>query len=124
MTNKYNSTTKRKRLPPSLSKEAKTLMVSKVTLQLERNGIITKHELYFDKEPLSVKEMYNNGFLGDIEFHHAGGLIEKAEIEAGPKGEFEGTVHGAFVFKVRMLSPHAQYQPKVVKFNYNVYTKC
>lgn len=92
--------------------------VLKMLITIERDGVRTTHPLFFSHDPLPVSEMYSRGFLGDIEFYRAGGVIEKAELEAGPKGEFEGDTIGRFVFKV--VNPNTK-QPigaKVVKFNF------
>lgn len=93
-------------------------LVLKMLITIERNGVRTTHPLSFSHDPLPISEMYAIGFLGDIEFEHQGGIIEKAEVEAGPKGEFDGDVVGRFVFKVVNRETKNPIDAKVVKFNF------
>ena len=92
--------------------------VTKMEITIERNGIATKHPLFFDHDPIKVKEMYSQGFLGDIEFNHPEGVVEKAELEAGPVGEFDGDKVGKFVFKLTNPKTKEPLGAKVTKFNF------
>lgn len=101
--------------PPATSQQP---YVTKIEVAISRNGNITKHPLYFD-EKLTLKEMYNVGFLGDIEFEHPSGVIEKAELEAGPVGSFEGDIVGRFVFRLARVGSEIPLDAHVVKFNFS-----
>lgn len=73
-------------------------MIEKVSIWIRRGEKNTKHELYFDD--LSITELYTVGFCGPLEFYKDGDLENILELTAGPKGEFEGDVHGNHVFSV------------------------
>lgn len=100
------------------SKTSQPTIVRQVTVAIRRGNTTTKHEIVFDNEPLSLKEMYSVGFIGDLEFRHPSGILEKGEVEAGPKGEFEGDEIGRFVFRVKMLDAGSPQDAHVVKFNF------
>lgn len=65
----------------------------------DRNGTVLRHPLVFDREPLTLKEMYRRGFLGDLEFIHEDGSVSVEELEAGPVGDFDGVQVGRFVYR-------------------------
>lgn len=97
--------------------------VRKISIVIEKDGRRSNHELFFNGQRLTLREMYKIGFLGDIRFEGYGGITEPAEVEAGPIGEFEGDIVGKFVFRIRRTGAQAGYpiKAKVVKFNYVIY---
>lgn len=113
-----NKTARAPKTKASSRPAPKETFVKKMIVTVSRNGRLSKHELYFNQEPLSLKEMYNVGFLGDLEFCHPGGIIEKAELEAAPLGEFNGDVVGRFVFKITKPGTDITMNANVVKFNF------
>ncbi|MBQ9173727.1 MAG: hypothetical protein IJ161_08375 [Bacteroidales bacterium] len=119
-----NSTTRnlRPRRKVNLSAPVKNVpketFVSKMIFTITYNGKTEKHCTEFDENELSLKEMYKIGFLGDIEFRHGGGLVEKADLEAGPIGAFKGDEVGRFVFRITRVSDGKPINAHVVKFNF------
>lgn len=94
-------------------------IVDRMVITIERGGVVTRHPLYFDDDdPLTLKEMYNEGFLGDIEFSHPGGIVEKAELIAGPAKDFEGDVVGRFAFRLVYPNSKTPFPARVKKFNF------
>lgn len=106
----------RRRAEPARS--SKPELVRRITVTLSRNGRKSQHNLYFDNDRLTLRELYEVGFLGDIEFRDTNGILEKAELEAGPFGEFQGDRIGRLAFRVRMLDPANKDEVHVVKFYY------
>lgn len=93
--------------------------VKKMILTINYKGLIEKHELYFEEEPLSLKEMYNVGFVGDLELKEANGGIRIADVDAGPVGQFKGDEVGRHVF--RIIEPKSKSVIEgahVIKFNF------
>lgn len=93
--------------------------VTKITLSVSRENKTTKHEIYFDEEPLTLREMYEDGFLGDLEFLNDDGSVRPAELVAGPKGEFDGDVVSHFVFLIRDPETKEPMDAHVRQFNFS-----
>lgn len=110
-----NNTPKRRR---SHGTKTADLYVTKIIITIERNSVTTKHPLYFGTKELSLKEMYQNGFLGDINFEHPSGVIENAELEAGPIGSFDGDEVGKFVFRLTRVGKGPSLNARVKKMNF------
>lgn len=109
----------RQRLPVAKKSAPTPTIVTKIEVSIEREGVVTRHPLYFDKkDPLTLKEMYNDGFLGDIEFNHPGGIVEYVELIAGPASDFEGDVVGRFAFRLVKPGTKIPVPGKVKKFNF------
>ena len=101
------------------NKQCRETIVDRMIITIERDGIESRHPLFFDdKDPLTLKEMYNDGFLGDIEFMHPGGIVEKAELIAGPAKEFKGEVVGRFAFRLVYPGSETPFPGRVKKFNF------
>ena len=84
--------------------------IEKITLTImDGKGNLSRHDLYFDQEPLTLKEMNERGFVGDLELKNKGGIMIPAEVEAGPIGEFSGDIVSKHVFRIKGCSrPLAQ----------------
>lgn len=100
-----------------------TVYIGKIILHVARGDKVSQHELFFDHDPLTQQEMYCNGFLGDMYFKGEGIKTEKAEVEAGPVGEFEGDKVGKFVFRIKIFDDLAIQNAHVVKMNFSTYKK-
>lgn len=115
---KYNLRPRRKNLATT-SKTEKPNQVKEVFFTIEYNGKIQQHAVVFDKEPLTLKEMYNNGFIGEVILTSPEGVNFYADVIAGPVGEFEGTKIGRFVFKVCEYKTKTPIPALVKKFNFS-----
>lgn len=82
---------KAKRSPP---------YVNYMTIIVERAGNTSKHRLYFHKHELTLTEMYEDGFLGDLELPAPDGTLELAELDATPAEGSEKERLGHFVFSI------------------------
>lgn len=108
-----------KRTVATIKPPPKPAIVAKIEIYIERDGVVSRHPLYFDEnDPLTLKEMYNEGFLGDIEFHHPGGKVENIELIAGPATDFDGDVVGRFAFRLVKPGTKTPVAGKVKKFNF------
>lgn len=97
--------------------QKKETFIDKITLSVLYGGKVNVHVLEFEEEPLTLKEMYNNGFLGDLELP-IGDKIHPAEVEAGPVGQFNGTILGRFVFRIQDPVTKVPEPARVVKFSF------
>lgn len=79
---------------------------------------LNKHHLDFTEDPLTLKEMYNRGFLGELDLLRKDGSVIEAELEAGPVGQFNGQVLGRFVFKVFDPQTGRQHNVRILKFSF------
>lgn len=108
-----------KRTVTTMKPPPKPAIVAKIEIYIERDGVVTRHPLYFDdNDPLTLKEMYNEGFLGDIEFRHPEGKVENVELIAGPATDFDGDVVGRFAFRLVKPGTKTPVAGKVKKFNF------
>jgi len=111
--------TKRPRIQKKTQPAAEPATVRKIVITIEKDGMRKNHELYFDKdEPLTLTEMYSVGFLGDISFENKGGIVQNAELEAGPKGEFVGEKVGSLVFRIYDPVTKHPIDARVIRFAY------
>lgn len=97
--------------------------VPKVMLSIiDKDNVISKHELYFyGKDKLSLTEMYENGFVGDLEFPQPNGSIVVAEVEAAPAGTYGDLACGSvnnFDFRFNGSLYPVRMKMRVVKFSY------
>lgn len=104
--------------PRRQKEEKKKTYVKRAVLVIERDGRLTSHEIYFDRDQLPLDEMYRLGFLGDLDLDRPDGTTEEAEVEAGPADTFDGDAVGRFAFQVRFLTGEAVPDAHVVKFNF------
>ena len=105
--------------PPAVPSDNGASFVKTMLITVtDSEGRHTRHELTFDDDPLSLREMYSRGFLGELEFVTPDGKVENVELEAGPAGEFEGDVIGQFVFRFNNTPFCTREGMHVTKFNF------
>lgn len=93
-------------------------IIASMEVTIEYNGIIRIHPLDFSGENLSLKEMYNTGFVGELDLPEPDGSNREAEVEAGPIGQFPGEILGRFVFRVYDARTKAMIKAKIIKFSF------
>ena len=79
---------------------------------------IDKHHLDFSEDPLTLKEMYGRGFLGELDLVRKDGSVIDAELEAGPVGQFSGEQLGRFVFRVFDPQTRRLHNVRILKFTF------
>ncbi len=95
--------------------------IYKIILTVQEKFKRSEHELYFDNEPLSKKEMLERGFVGELLFEENNEIIRRAELEAGPVGEFPGKTVGRLVFKIMDADGKVIPDLQVVSFKYIIF---
>ena len=92
--------------------------LGKMTFLVEYKGVTKNYNVYFDEEPLSVKEMYETGFIAEIQLPEPDGTMLNADIVASPAAKDEPQALGRFYFEANQRKTDISIPATVKKFHF------
>lgn len=89
-----------------------------MTFLVEYKGVTKNYNVFFDEEPLSIKEMYDTGFIAEIQLPESDGTMINADIIASPAAKNEPQALGYFYFEINKYMSNYQLPAIVKKFHF------
>jgi len=114
----YTLRPRKKVVIPQQNKNEKPAFVDKMTFLVEYKGVTKNYNVYFDEEPLTVKEMYDIGFIAEIQLPEPDGTMLNADIVASPAAKDDPQALGRFYFEANQRKTDISIPATVKRFHF------
>ena len=114
----YTLRPRKKVVIPQRDKKEKPAFVDKMTFLVEYKGVTKNYSVFFDEEPLSIKEMYDTGVIAEIQLPEPDGTMLNVDIVASPAAKDEPQTLGRFYFEANQRRTDISIPATVKKFNF------
>lgn len=118
MKKNYKLRPRKKVVIPQQNKNEKPAFVDKMTFLIEYKGVTKNYRVFFDEEPLTLKEMYDIGFIAEIQLPEPDGTMLNADIVASPAAKDEPQALGRFYFETNQRRTDISIPATVKKFHF------